>query len=112
MQYPLLKQLQQANFPTEVEGIWRVIDLAEGGTDTVFEPTVQGLLEACGEAFTELRDLQNLQLKAVHPMEIPPEKKYEAVSTNQRRLKYGHGHDMSEALSNLFLALSNPTFGL
>lgn len=112
MQYPLLKSLQQANFPTDVDGEWLTIEIAGGGVDKIFEPSIEGLLQACGPAFTELRDLQNLQLHVVHPMDIPPDKKYEAVSTNQRRLKYGHGHDMKEALANLFLAQQNPVFGL
>ncbi len=112
MEYPLLKALREADFPTEVEGEFITVALAEGGEDTVFEPTLEGLVRALGGKFTEIRDLENLQLKAVHPMEIRPENKYEAVSTNQRKFYYGHGPDMKTALANLYLATKNPTFGL
>ena len=111
MNYPLIKALNEAGV-INVEGKLENVQLAEGGIDTVFVPTLEGLVESCGDEFTEIRDLQNLQKKAVHKMEIPPEKRYEAVSTNGKKLRYGHGHTMYEAMANLKLSLINPTFGL
>lgn len=114
MVYNQLKQLRGAGFevPSEQKGEWLLIRQAGGGTDRIYEPTLQELVDACGEHFTEIRNVMNLQKRAVHPMDIPPERRYEAVSTNGPRLKYGHGATMEEALANLYLAIKNPVFHL
>lgn len=114
MEYPLLKELFATGFevPREPQGGFKDVELAEGGIDHIYFPTLEELVEACGEHFTELRDLQNLQLRMAHPKEIPVNMRYEAYSSNSKRPHYGHGRTMKVAMANLFLAVNNPTFGL
>lgn len=114
MEYPLLKSLYAVGFevPVETKGEFVEVALAEGGTDIIYHPTLEELVEACGEHFTDLRDLQNIQLRMIHPNEIPPHMRYEAYSANGKRPHYGHGRTMKTAVANLFLATHNPTFGL
>lgn len=114
MEYPLLKSLYEAGFevPEQQEGEWVDILIPKGGIDRIYFPTLEELVEACGEHFTELRDVQNLQLRMAHPKEVPPDMRYEAYSSNSKRPHYGHGRTMEIAVANLFLAINNPTFGL
>jgi hypothetical protein len=109
MDYPLLKQLYAAGFevPDEPQGVCKDI---EG--DYIYYPTTEEIIEACGQHFTEVRDLENIQLRMAHPKEVPADMKYEAVSSNGRRLKYGHGRTIEIAAAHLFLAIQDPLFGL
>lgn len=114
MQYNLLKQLREAKFetPENPSGSYGKFSQSNGSFDEVYIPTFEELVDACGEDFTEIRDLINLQKQAVHPMNIEPDFRYEAVSSNQKPTKYAHGETPKIAVANLYLKLKDPLSSL
>lgn len=59
MNYELAKELKDAGFPQGGKGLWLLPpdNLVGRRVDRVYAPTLEELLEACGERFTSLDQL-------------------------------------------------------
>lgn len=108
MTYELALQLKEAGYPQEVKGgnYWHVInsELHDGGQ--LYVPTLEELIEACGEGFVALTHYNTSDPTAwraeahivVEDMSIPPPHKRGGIIQAK-------GSTPSEAVARLYLAL-------
>lgn len=57
--YELAKQLKEVGFPQGVPGFNGIVNIINGETEPTYFPTLEELIEACGDNFGELHHYQN-----------------------------------------------------
>lgn len=110
MNYALVKELKEAGFPQGGDGAW------DGGSgiiatqeSMVYVPTIEELIEACGEGFYELH--KNHYTGVKHTATLYEFKEPFYCTGGKDGERYSEGSTPTEAVARLWLSLQKSKVG-